>query len=203
MKLQKSQRIVLLNLLGLTILFIALQWNTYTMPFERDEGEYAYSAWIMKEGFVPYRDSFLQKPPMIIYTYVLGELINPHALWPPRALASLFTLFTAMLIGFTTKRLYGARAGWTSVWMFFLLSMLPIFLPYAANTEKFLLLPLIGILYLYVRFGPDAPLWAWVVAGIAGSIAVLYKQVAFMPVAAIGFLSVSYTHLTLPTTERV
>ncbi len=188
MKLATSRWFVLLNLLGLAVLFAALQWNTYTMPFERDEGEYAYSAWIMKEGLVPYRDSFLQKPPMIVYTYLLGQVIDAHALWPPRMLASLFTLLAAFLIGALTKELHGARAGWISVWLFLLLSMLPIFLPYAANTERFLLLPILGVLYLFVRFGASAPRWVWAVAGFAGFVAVLYKQVAVVPVACIGLL---------------
>ena len=53
---------------GLLGLLLLTQWNWFSMPFERDEGEYAYSAWLMKDGGVPYRDAFLQKPPMVVYT---------------------------------------------------------------------------------------------------------------------------------------
>ena len=49
--------------------FVLLNWNSFSAPFERDEGEYAYSAWLLRTGDTPYQDSFLQKPPLIIYTY--------------------------------------------------------------------------------------------------------------------------------------
>lgn len=185
MKFQKSTWLVLLNLVGLGVLFAALQWNSITMPFERDEGEYAYSAWIMKEGYVPYRDSFLQKPPMIVYTYLASQLIDADAVWPPRVFASLFTLLTALTVGLAAKHLYGNRTAWLSVWMFLPLSMLPIFLPYAANTERFLLLPLCVLFYLYVCFGAQARSWVWMTAGIVAAIAILFKQVALVPAAIV------------------
>ena len=48
------------------------------MPLERDEGEYVYAAWLMRTGKgVPYLDSDLQKPPMIVYTYGLVEAVAP------------------------------------------------------------------------------------------------------------------------------
>jgi len=61
----------LIYLAALLILFVALRFNSFSAPFERDEGEYAYSAWIMRNGSMPYKNAFLQKPPLIIYTYSL------------------------------------------------------------------------------------------------------------------------------------
>lgn len=51
-----------------------LCFNTIASPFQRDEGEYAYSAQLLREGGVPYKEAFMQKPPMIIYTYYLAKL---------------------------------------------------------------------------------------------------------------------------------
>jgi hypothetical protein len=185
MNMRKSWWPVYLNLVGLVVFFIALQWNSFNMPFERDEGEYAYSAWIMQQGHVPYRDSFLQKPPMIIYTYLLSQTINPDSVWPPRLLASLASLLTAMLIGWIAKELHGKRAGWLAVWMYLPMSMLPIFLPYAANTEKFLLLPLMAVLMVQVRHGSESRKRHWIIAGALAAIAVLYKQTALLPLGVI------------------
>src|SRR3982751_3404553 len=42
------------------------------IPFERDEGEYAYIAWRMDYGEVPYRDWVDQKPPAIFWLYRLA-----------------------------------------------------------------------------------------------------------------------------------
>ena len=182
---EKSRWLFWLNVVGLSLLFVLLQWNSFTMPFERDEGEYAYSAWMMTEGQVPYRDTFLQKPPMIIYTYYVSQLINPDSVWPPRALGSLASLLTAILIGLIARNLYGSRAGWLALWVYLPLSMLPIFLPYAANTEKFLLLPLIASLYLRLTRGPHARWWEWVTMGVLGGTAALYKPTALVPLVII------------------
>lgn len=49
------------NIIFLTVLFLfllLLRWNSFEMPFERDEGEYAYSAWILRRGIMPYENSF-------------------------------------------------------------------------------------------------------------------------------------------------
>lgn len=39
---------------------IALRWPLLEVPLERDEGEYAYIAWRISEGDVPYLDAFDQ-----------------------------------------------------------------------------------------------------------------------------------------------
>src|SRR5436305_12105278 len=39
------------------------------VPFERDEGEYAYIGWRLAHGELPYRDWVDQKPPAIFWIY--------------------------------------------------------------------------------------------------------------------------------------
>ncbi len=38
----------------------------------------------------PYEHAFIQKPPMIIYSYALAHFLLPHIFWAPRLLAYLF-----------------------------------------------------------------------------------------------------------------
>ena len=101
---------LILILSGLFLLLLILRWNSFSVPFERDEGEYAYSAWIMAEGKgIPYKNAFLQKPPMIIYTYMLAYLINPNALWPSRVLAFVFIFISALLMAAIVGKEYGKK----------------------------------------------------------------------------------------------
>lgn len=55
---KRGRKTGILAFLSLAVLAGALEWNWFAMPFERDEGEYAYGAWLLREGGVPYRDSF-------------------------------------------------------------------------------------------------------------------------------------------------
>src|SRR5215510_2910887 len=80
---------VVAAVLLLAVAFVALRWNTFTSPFERDEGEYAYGAWLMRQGILPYQNAFMQKPPMILYTYFVGESFGGGVL-APHVLGALF-----------------------------------------------------------------------------------------------------------------
>lgn len=160
------------------IFFFALHFNSFMTPWERDEGEYAYSARLMAEGKVPYHDSFIQKPPLIIYTYYLADLIKPQAFWPPRLLGFLFTLATCFLLCLISRKLYGPLAGWLALWISPLFLTSPPLCALAANTEKFMLLPLVGLLALFVfkREKEHKTIFFW--AGALGSLAILYKPIA-------------------------
>jgi hypothetical protein len=170
------------SLIGLIILFIALQGNCLNIPFERDEGNYAYGAWVMTKGLVPYVNTFEQKPPLIYVPYLLALLINSRACWPVHLIAALSFLMTVMLVGLIANREHGKRAGLMSMWLSVPMVMLPYLTPFAANAEKFMILPFCGLLAIYVfnrrRSGNDA--WFW--AAVCGMATLLYKQIAVFSV---------------------
>ncbi|MDP2629820.1 MAG: hypothetical protein Q8P56_00240 [Candidatus Uhrbacteria bacterium] len=157
--------------------FVLLNWNSFSAPFERDEGEYAYSAWLLKTGDTPYRDSFLQKPPLIVYTYVLGQTISPLAVWPPRALAAIFVFLTAILVGLIAMKEWGKIAGIFSAFLFLPLIGFPPLTPFAANTEKFMVLPLTALLFLFVHHKNSRKSWPYVLAGVFSTLAIFYKPI--------------------------
>jgi hypothetical protein len=167
-------------LFGLLALFVLTQWNTLDGPFERDEGEYAYSAWLMREGMSPYQHSFMQKPPMIIYTYWLSQLMSDEAFWPPRLLGAIFVVLTAVLVGMIARKEYGSRAGWISAWILLPLYSLPWLLPFAANTEKFMNLPMMGTLALYVYHNRKGSRITWFFAGVLAALALMYKPICLL-----------------------
>ena len=173
---------IVLSLLGLSIFFVFLHGNSFNAPFERDEGHYAYGAWLMTKGMTPYVDTFEQKPPMIFYPYLLSIMISPDDFWPPRLVAAISLILTLILLGLTIGREYGGRAGWITVWLALPMIMFPILRPFAANTEKFLILPLVGTLAIYVFFRDKNTGQPWFWAGFCGMIAILYKQIAIVPV---------------------
>jgi hypothetical protein len=165
----------------------ALQWNWFAMPLERDEGEYAHAAWLMRTGKgVPYRDSFLQKPPMIVYTYGLAEAIAPKSDKVGfRVAGFLASLATAGLVWGVGKREFGERAGLLGAWLWVGFAQQLMFSPVAANVEKFMVVPMLGAMAVAGR-GERRGV-RWVVAGVLAGMAVLYKPIC-APVLGVWFL---------------
>lgn len=56
----------------IVLLTAALRMPLLNIPFERDEGEYAYIAWRLGYHELPYRDWFDHKPPCIYWVYRLA-----------------------------------------------------------------------------------------------------------------------------------
>ncbi|MDD5657441.1 MAG: hypothetical protein PHF00_09340, partial [Elusimicrobia bacterium] len=174
-----------LCLAGLLFTLYWLNRGALTAPFERDEGEFAYSAWLLGHGGLPYRDAFLQKPPLIIYTYMLAGLLDPDATWPPRLLALLALLGAALLLRRVARHYYGETAGWASAWWLVTMASLPTVSPYAAYTEKFLLLPMLAAWAAYVSWEERPGPGKFLLAAFCASLAVAYKQIALPPLLLI------------------
>lgn len=167
-------RNVLLAIVFFFFIFF-LRWNSLTTPFERDEGEYAYGAWVITQGGFPYKDTFLQKPPLIIYTYWLGEVLVGHNLWFPRLLAIMVTVITAFVLGKIAQERISQEAFWPVMFLFPLLVWSPINSGLAANTEIFMLLPLSILLW------KKNPL----LSGSMAALAILYKPICLYVVASV------------------
>ena len=145
-----------------------------TTPFERDEGEYAYGAWMITQGGFPYKDTFLQKPPLIIYTYLLGEIVAPGSLWPSRFLAVIFSMATVWVLAKIAQEKIDRQAFWYVLFLYPLLVWSPINSGLAANTEIFMLLPLSVLLWKKNAY----------LSGMMAALAFLYKPICLYIVVA-------------------
>lgn len=182
--------------------FVLLYSNSFNAPWEGDEGEYAYSAWLMRQGETPYLHSFLQKPPLIIYTYYLAHTISPFALWPPRLLAFLFTLATCFLLALIAKKLYGPKAAWAALWLSAPLLSLSTIDALPANTEKFMLLPLVGLFALFVFKRGRETAGVYLGAGVLALLAIFYKPIALPPAAFLLVYWLSADWLSVRDTKK-
>jgi hypothetical protein len=136
--------------LGICVLWVALRWNSLDAPLVRDEGEYAYAAQLLGHGQLPYEHSFLQKPPMVVYTYALANTLAPNTFWFPRVLAGLFALLAACLLGLIARLEFGPGLALPAMWLVTPMLLFPGLWQFAANTETFMLVPLLGTVAVYV-----------------------------------------------------
>jgi 4-amino-4-deoxy-L-arabinose transferase-like glycosyltransferase len=166
---------LLLILLAIPFLF----WPTLAVPLERDEGEYAWAADVFECGGLPYRDTFMQKPPGIFLIYhVIFLAVGTNAAAIHAALVANYMAVAYLLyrLGWSVT---GRREGGLWAALLLALSLIdPAYEAGAAGTEAFMILPLVGAM---------ACLWAianrgggrWVaVAGLLFGLAIFFKQVA-------------------------
>jgi hypothetical protein len=178
-----------LGVLGVALLFVALRWNTFDAPLVRDEGEYAYAGQLFRQGIAPYEHSFLQKPPMIAYTYALADLVAPGVAWFPRILAYGFAAAATVLLALVARKEFGRGCALPAAWLVTPMLLLPGIDQPTANTEMFLLLPLMGVVAAWsLSRKRGAGTGAWFAAGLLGAIALLYKYTC-LPILAVVFIT--------------
>ncbi len=82
------------TVLALTLIcawHLLLRLPGMSLPLISDEGEYAYAARITARGGAPYRDAYLQKPPVVVLLYRLAFGLFGESQDAPRRLAVLFS----------------------------------------------------------------------------------------------------------------
>jgi len=192
-----------LGALGIGVLLVVLRWNSLDAPLVRDEGEYAYAAQILKRGLLPYEHAFLQKPPMAVYTYGLAGALSPDTFWFPRVLAGLSAGLAACLLGLIARLEFGRGFALPAMWLATPMLLLPSLWQFTANTEMFMVLPLLATVAVYVlsRQGEGglerAGAGAWFLAGLLGATALWYKYTA-LPVLALVFAAWSFEQWRAP-----
>lgn len=180
-----SKRFSLATALSLFFLLgfiILLHWNSFNMPFESDEGMYATAARAVNQGSVLYKDVFYNGTPLVIQTYRLGLSIDPIAVWPYRFLAMLSLIFTTIFIGVGMLKAYNKRVALLSMWLVPPLVMFPYLMPFAANTERFMILPLAALLALYLYHKDSNQRWPILLGGACALFALSYKQICLLPI---------------------
>src|SRR5262245_47637340 len=150
------------------------------LPLERDEGGYAYIAWRLELGELPYRDWFDQKPPGIFWAYASAAALPVDPVVAIRLVAALFSAATGVALLFVARRF--VDRGWAlgAAAFFVFLSADPRLQGPVANTERFMLLPLVFAHLLFLRFAREdlGGRWAPLAIGALLGLATSFKQVA-------------------------
>jgi 4-amino-4-deoxy-L-arabinose transferase-like glycosyltransferase len=176
--LQRSARQTILLVAGLVLLSAAVRLPLLSIPFERDEGEYAYIGWRLGHNEMPYRDWFDQKPPAIFWVYRAALSLPLDPICAVHFVAMLFSAASACALFLLARRFVSQFWAFVAATLFALLSVDPLIEGTAANTELFMLLPLILSQIAFLR-GVDnsRPMWIFV-CGVLIGIATAFKQVA-------------------------
>ena len=176
-------------LLGLAaIVFVLMRVPFVDLPLERDEGDYAYVAWRMLEGDVPYRDVFDQKPPGIYAVYAALFAFGACSGVAIHLLLYAWTAACAIALHRLLRDLAGPLPAAFATLAFALLATDPRLTATAANTESFMLLPIVASWAALWRARRGDRAGAWVACGAWIAAACWFKPVA----ATSGLFSVAW-----------
>jgi hypothetical protein len=175
---RKSYEMTLAASIGLLVLLIRLP--LLGLPFERDEGEYAYIGWRMGFGELPYLDWFDQKAPGIFWVYRLALAFPIDPVTSVHWLGAIFSAGSALALFFLARRVVDVTTAAIGAALFAWISADPMIQGAAANTEIFMLLPTIlaNLVFLQVVAAPRPPPGRSLLAGALVGLAVAFKQVA-------------------------
>lgn len=167
---------------SLVLLVVAIRAPLLSIPLERDEGEYAYIGWRLGHNELPYRDWFDQKPPAVFFIYRVA-LSLPFE--PVRAIHFVGLLFVALstcALFYLALRFLDCFWAWLAAALFAFLSADPLVQGTAANTELFMLCPLIlsQIAFFTAAAKNQRNVSLMVLVGALTGIAFMFKQVAIV-----------------------
>lgn len=152
-------------------------------PLERDEGAYGYAAQVLLDGGVPYRDSFDHKPPLVYFIYAVIVKIAGPTLTGVRLFTLGWGLLAVLAVGGAGWLLWGRGAGLAAAFLYALFSGGPLIYGTSANTETFMVLPLLLALLCFIcqqrDLRPNGAAVPWLfLAGLFSGLAVMLKQTA-------------------------
>jgi 4-amino-4-deoxy-L-arabinose transferase-like glycosyltransferase len=194
-RLSRLSYVEALFLLALALIPILLYLPFIGMPFERDEGVYATIAQGILDGKVPYRDLFDNKPPLVYAWYAVSFTLFGESVFAPRILAALALSLTAVLLYQQARLALPKGAAYTAAILFAISTGLP-WVALHANTEAYLLLPLVASLLAFTRGMKDGKLGWFLAAGLLAGLAMMTKQVAMWNLLALAMVTLVWQHKT-------
>ncbi|MEY4935587.1 MAG: hypothetical protein RIS64_1946 [Bacteroidota bacterium] len=175
-----NTNIVILFLVTLLVLFVRLR--LLNIPFERDEGEYAYAGQSLLQGLLPYRDFYNMKMPGTYFAFALIIKYLGHNAAAIRLTTLCINFINAGLVYKIAKTRLQLQESIIATSVYLLLSLTYEAQGWVSNSEHFVLLPAltgIYILSLFEKFDNLKQNILLVVSGMALMAAFLTKQHAF------------------------
>ncbi len=164
-------------IVGLALLLVlAVRVRLREMPFERDEGEYAYAGQLILKGIPPYKEVFNMKLPGTYAAYaaimaVFGE--STSAVHLGVALVNCASIVLVFLIG---RKILDRTAAVTAALAFALMSLSPQILGLAGHATHFVTLFALAGIYFLLKGTDSGKLWPMLAAGTCFGLAFLMKQ---------------------------
>ena len=170
----------LIILLLILLLQLALRIPFLSEPLERDEGAYGYIGQRILAGELPYRDVFDHKTPVVYYIYAFIIKAFGGSILSIRLFSAFYSLLTTFAVFLLTLLLFEAGPALLAAGLYAVFSTGPFIQGTGANTEVFMVLPMVLAFTAFV-YGRKQGSSSWIiVAGVLSGLAVMIKQTAVL-----------------------
>jgi len=147
-----------------------------SVPFERDEGEYAYIAQQMLKGVPPYVSAYSMKLPGIYVVYALIMTLFGETHTGVHLGLLIFNAATIFVVFLLAKKIFGSLAAVAAGGIYAVLSITSGVMGLWANSEHFVILPaLVGLLLICNSNGKTGYV-RLLIAGLLFGLAFIIKQ---------------------------
>jgi hypothetical protein len=163
-------------IIGVIIAAAVIRWQLLSVPFERDEGEYAYIAQQMLQGVPPYVSAYSMKLPGIYAVYALIMAVFGQTYTAVHLGLLIFNAATIFIVFIVARKVFGPLAGVMAGGVFAAISLTSEVSGLWANAEHFVILPaLAGLLLIYNIEGKNR-YFKLITAGLLLGFAFVIKQ---------------------------
>ena len=135
-------------------LVVAIRIRLLGIPLERDEGEYAYAGQLIMQGIPPYKLAYNMKFPGTYAAFALIMSIFGQTIDAIHLGLLLINIATVALIFLVGRRLIDTVTGITAAASYAILSVSPSVLGLAAHATNFVVLPVLGGIFLLLKDQP-------------------------------------------------
>jgi hypothetical protein len=177
-------------LLAVVLLSAAtIRFRLIDVPFERDEGEYAYAGQLMLHGVAPFKLAYNMKLPGTYAAYAASLAVFGESIAGARIGLVLVNGATIFFLFLLARKLFGAGAGVAAAAAFAFLSLSKSMLGPFGHATHFVVLPAVAGAWVLVPAVESGRRRLLAASGVLLGIAVLMKQTGFVfPLFALGWL---------------
>src|SRR5438477_6896597 len=146
------------------------------IPLERDEGEYAYAGQLLLQGIPPYKLAYSMKFPGTYVAYAITMFLFGQTVTAIHLGLLLVNCATSALIFFIGKRLVNSTVGIVAAASYALLSVSPSVLGLAAHATHFVVLPVLGGVFLLLNKQSRLGVGRLLLSGLVMGLGLLMKH---------------------------
>ncbi|MBC7891807.1 MAG: glycosyltransferase family 39 protein, partial [Sphingobacteriaceae bacterium] len=162
---------------------ILFRSHLLSIPFERDEGEYAYLGQLVLQGVPPFQDAANMKLPGTNLMYALFMVVFGQSVWGIHLGLLCMSLGTMTLLYLAFRRFYNPLVGILAVGLYSLMSLSIPVLGFAAHATHFIVFFMAAGWLALVYFAEKPQAKQAFIAGLLFGLSFLMKQQALFYVA--------------------
>ncbi len=188
----KTDGLYLAGLAFIIFLIAIIRSNFLSVPFERDEGSYAYCGNIILDGAIPFKDIGSQRLPGVFYSYALMVALFGYTLEALHFGFIFLNIISAILIFLITRKMLSNVAALGAALCWALLSMNKSISGFTIQSEHIVALFAVAGIYALIRYFEANKWWRLALAGFFFSLTFEVKQTSLFYGLVGGMLVVAY-----------